>query len=564
LELLTGVTEVCTFRSNGQVRVYKLNETNSTWTQYGASLSAEYDWYGVKFGESVAINDEGNIIAVGAGGSSGSLRSFVNVFFWNSFLNKWDRGYTSSINSEGYGKKVVLNDRGDLLLIGHPKYEIPRPGTTSLRIGAVYALSGSYDSFYRKYNYGDRGSFEVYGSSVTPPNYYSGVWDIRLGSNIAIDESGSTILLGDPDAPSSQYSSVGQVVTYKKREKGVFPLSTYWKIGAKTLVGDSYLDLVGKSVAISKNGYYAVVSGGLSAGSNNRQVTTLVLSTLKTNVQRQTISSTNYNKLNWTGFNPTTVTKAFGYAAAINGNGNIIAFGDPEANTEKGEVSVYEYIGTKWTLLTAVQVPGNLKLIGAVNTDNYGSSVALSLDGNTIAIGATQNDAGGASSGHVRVFQRKFDLGQFNDQTHGYWSKLGADIYIPNTAGAKWGQCIKMNSNGTVFAIGGTLDDEGGTNAGVVRVYSYYGASVGWIQYGQTYGGRIYGLPSNQIGDAFAMDDTGSLIAVGIDNQKNAYTSGVVEIYQFRNDLGGITGAQGYTLISKLSGNVGFQDQFRV
>ena len=37
--------------------------------------------------------------------------------------------------------------------------------------------------------------------------------------------------------------------------------------------------------------------------------------------------------------------------------------------------------------------------------DLSGSSVSLSADGSTVAIGATRNDGNGTDSGHVRVYE---------------------------------------------------------------------------------------------------------------------------------------------------------------
>ena len=41
---------------------------------------------------------------------------------------------------------------------------------------------------------------------------------------------------------------------------------------------------------------------------------------------------------------------------------------------------------------------------GEAAYDNSGTSVSLSADGNTVAIGSPKNDDNGNSSGHVRVF----------------------------------------------------------------------------------------------------------------------------------------------------------------
>jgi hypothetical protein len=57
---------------------------------------------------------------------------------------------------------------------------------------------------------------------------------------------------------------------------------------------------------------------------------------------------------------------------------------------------------------------------GEAADDKTGSSVALSSDGNTLAIGATQNDGSASNAGHVRVYA-------WNSGTSA-WVQRGSDI----------------------------------------------------------------------------------------------------------------------------------------
>jgi hypothetical protein len=56
---------------------------------------------------------------------------------------------------------------------------------------------------------------------------------------------------------------------------------------------------------------------------------------------------------------------------------------------------------------------------GEASDDQSGYSVSLSNDGNTLAIGAINNDGSGANAGHVRVYRR------IDGQP---WTQLGGDI----------------------------------------------------------------------------------------------------------------------------------------
>ena len=62
-----------------------------------------------------------------------------------------------------------------------------------------------------------------------------------------------------------------------------------------------------------------------------------------------------------------------------------------------GHVRVYSWNGSAWTQL------GD-DIYGEAANDGSGSSVSLSSDGNTVAIGAYRNDGNGYNSGLVRVY----------------------------------------------------------------------------------------------------------------------------------------------------------------
>ena len=67
------------------------------------------------------------------------------------------------------------------------------------------------------------------------------------------------------------------------------------------------------------------------------------------------------------------------------------------SDNEKGSVHVYKNNSGTWESVGQID--------GEANYDRSGSSVEISDDGSTIAIGAPWNDGGGNKSGHVRVYQ---------------------------------------------------------------------------------------------------------------------------------------------------------------
>ena len=79
----------------------------------------------------------------------------------------------------------------------------------------------------------------------------------------------------------------------------------------------------------------------------------------------------------------------FGYAVAMSLDGNVIAVGAPNCNHEEfgentGEVRVYKYEAANWELVETIT--------GKIANSEFGYSISLSSDGNTILVGAPKRE----------------------------------------------------------------------------------------------------------------------------------------------------------------------------
>ena len=101
---------------------------------------------------------------------------------------------------------------------------------------------------------------------------------------------------------------------------------------------------------------------------------------------------------------------------------------------------------------------------GEAEGDQSGSSVALSSDGTTVAIGAPNNDGNGNNSGHVRIYSWNSDTSS--------WDQQGGDI-DGEAAGDQSGYSVSLSSDGTTVAIGARDNDDNGNMSGHVRIYSW-------------------------------------------------------------------------------------------
>ena len=118
------------------------------------------------------------------------------------------------------------------------------------------------------------------------------------------------------------------------------------------------------------------------------------------------------------------------------------------------------------------------KLEGAGQGDYFGNSVALSDNGNILAIGAPYNAANGLNAGHVQVYEN----------VSGVWTQIGTDIQS-EAAGDGSGESVAISGNGNIVAIGAPRNEGNGVDSGHVRIYE--NVSGVWTQIGDDIDGEV-------------------------------------------------------------------------
>lgn len=206
----------------------------------------------------------------------------------------------------------------------------------------------------------------------------------------------------------------------------------------------------------------------------------------------------------------------FGTSVAISSNGNTIAAGAYQNDGNgynSGHVRIYRYINDNWTQLGS-------DIDGEAISDESGSSIALSGNGNTIIIGAAANDGNGNRSGHVRVFEL----------INNNWVQKGTDI-DGEAIGDKFGWSVDISENGNIISAGAIANDGNGSSSGHVRVYSFQNNS--WIQLGSDIDGDYQG---DQLGNAVSLSKDGAYLAVGAyGNDENGSDAGEVKVLKYEN-----------------------------
>lgn len=236
-----------------------------------------------------------------------------------------------------------------------------------------------------------------------------------------------------------------------------------------------------------------------------------------------------------------------GWAVAISGDGDRVAVAAPTNSSslaQGGRVSIYEWSGFTWEPI------GN-PIYGDTAYSRSGSSVAMSDDGNTVAIGSPYDSYDGANTGKVRVFS----------WSGAYWSQVGSDIR-GEAAGDTAGYSVALSADGQRVAVGAInavvspygLSNYTPTKRGAVRVYDLVGAN--WVLAGATIGGPPAGNNS-QSGYSVSLSSDGNRLAIGAPFQihNRSQARGQVRVY----DWGGSAWSQvGLDIDEPLSDTSGF------
>jgi hypothetical protein len=157
----------------------------------------------------------------------------------------------------------------------------------------------------------------------------------------------------------------------------------------------------------------------------------------------------------------------FGGSVAISADGNTALIGGPEDQSNgdvngRGEAWIFTRSGGVWSQ----QGPRLLPSGRSGNASDFGTSVALSADGNTALIGGDFDDPD--QSGAAWVFTRTGSAGAQQSMLTG----TGED------AGGHFGASVALSSDGNTALIGATMD----STAGSAFVFTRSGAT--WSQQG--------------------------------------------------------------------------------
>ena len=520
----------------GRVLVYSWDyETDHEWKQVTA-IQGETDME--EFGWSVALSDDGATLVAGARRSEqtsvlgesnpvharGSVRVFVATAApppsppsapTSSFLSRYAnyaqignemRGYASA---DFAGASVALSRDGTTLVFGAPE-------------DSEFMSYGLYRT------YKDAGYVEVHrlDSSSSPPSW--GMIGSRLegdednnrhGRSVAVNEDGSRIVIGRPVYYDRSESNRAKVLVYEWDDSLLDGSGDWSQVGQDMPTSYDSSVQCGNSVAMSDDG--SVIAMGCLSDIHYR---TWNLDAGHVRVYEWDASSTN-----WTQRGHALDAENGGHMVALSGDGRIVAIGAPlsipeGSNTDPsyhaGSTRVYEWdegagIGGDGDWL---QRGDALAFDPVIYGAQYGSSVALSVNGSVLAIGAPTNTYGARpSNGSVAVFS----------WDGSGWVAMGNVITGPEDS-SHIGESVALNDAGDVLAVGAHRYGEG-----TVWVYAWDEVANGGSEVGDGIDAGTDG--SEGLFSSVALNGNGTRLAVGAwpagDTGNFGISDGLVRVY---------------------------------
>jgi hypothetical protein len=352
--------------------------------------------------------------------------------------------------NDWFGTAVAISGDGNTLIVG-AQYE---SGTGS---AYIFTRSGTNWNEQQKIQASDRQGNDLFGNSV------------------AISENGNTAIVG-AFAEDTGGSMAGAAYIFTRS-------GTSWSQQKKIQASNKgFEDQFGWSVAISGDGNTAIVgaqyedTGATDAGAAY--------------IFRR--SGTNWNEQQKIQASDKGQNDNFGRSVAISENGNTAIVGAWFADVvvganilfNTGAAYIFTRSGTSWSEQQKIQASDKQ------GGDRFGTAVAISGDGNTLIVGAGDENRNGAAY----IFTRSGN--NWSQQAKIQASDRGFDDLFGNS--------VAISENGNTAIVAAYIEDTGGSDAGAVYMFTRSGTT--WSQQAKI-----------QASDKQAFDNFGKSVAISYD-----------------------------------------------
>ncbi len=368
-----------------KVRVYDWNGT--AWNQVGDDIYKDK----ASFGKSIAISDDGNVIAFGAP----DVTTIFDTNVGSAYVYYYDgaawvgrgtaTGELPDYQGNNKGTSVALSADGGIVAVGAPK----TAGGGERSFVFVYKW-GKWDGTYNyRLYYHDNDIPDADGRSACGDGHlYSEDVGDAFGTSVSLSHDGRILAVGAThNEPNTSTTNHGHVRVFNDVGWG-------WQQVGADIDGEDADDLSGISVSLSADGSRVAIGAHYAnapvGGPASGHVRVYAIDT----------------SLKWTQLGADVDAEGAGdeagYSVSLSDDGNRLVVGAPSNNgtgTVAGHVRVFHWTGRRWAQI-------GRDLDGASAEDEYGHAVAMSGDGKRMVVGVPSHD-GADDHGTVQVFEYK-------------------------------------------------------------------------------------------------------------------------------------------------------------
>lgn len=414
-------------------------------TQIGQDIIDEQE--GCRSGYSVSLNNNGNILAVGA-----RLKNFNSA---NDYGSTKIYELVSSNIWVQKGSEIIGEAADD-----ESGYSVSLNG-----LGDVVAIGARYNDNYENGNF-DTGHVRVY-------EFINNDWqqkgqdidgegtDDNFGHSVALNNDGNIFISGDVyyDFIEGQQEKVniGRIRVFEFDEN-----SNNWILKGQPIIGNYDNDFFGQYVSINASGNIIAASSIYhDIKDENGEFITYDVG----HVKIYEFINNNWQQIGQDILGSQQNSES-GRSISLNNEGNIIAIGEYQYDIpgmdNGGRVRVYERdLNNSW-----VQ-KGN-DILGKNEGEEFGKSVSLNGDGNILVAGVPEKNIDNNGTGSARIYK-------FNNYNNN-WEQVGEDILAYDESD-EFGWAVALNNDGTRVAVTDPRHDiefdngDYSSNNGLVRVF---------------------------------------------------------------------------------------------
>jgi hypothetical protein len=378
-----------------------------------------------------------------------------------------------------FGRSVSISNNGTIAIVGSSNED-----TSGTDAGAayIYTRSGTSWTQQSKLQASDKASYDYFGYSVS------------------IDSDGDTAIVGAyGEDTGGAHSGSAYIFTRS---------GSTWTQQAKIQASDAQADdYFGISVSISGDGNTAIVSArNEDTTASNAGSAYIYTRSGSTWSQQAKIQASDAQ-----------ANDNFGYSVDISNDGDTVivgAYREDTGGTDAGSAYIYTRSGSTWSQQAKIQAS-----FGG-SEDRFGYSVSIDSDGDTAIVSAIYEDTGGASAGSAYIFTRSGTS----------WGQQ-AQIQPTNVSSSdQFGRSVSISGDGNTVIGSSPIEDTGFTNAGAVYIFTRSGST--WTQQAkiQAYDAQASGWFGNYVD----ISNDGNTVIIGADNTDSGSISeaGAAYIYK--------------------------------